>query len=68
MAMARLDTSRAGELRVLAEKLRRHARDMTLHKYVEMMEHAAAELEAEAGALEQTLPAPPPGRRLNIII
>ena len=69
--MGRLDTSRSGELRVLAEKLRRRARDMTLLKYIQMMEHAAAELDAEAAALENEAELDGesrPGRHLNIIV
>ena len=67
--MGRLDTSRAGELRVLAEKLRRRARDMTMLSYIDMMERAAGELDAEAMMLEEDAQIRPrPGRHLNIII
>jgi hypothetical protein len=51
--MGQHDTSRSGELRVLAERLRRRAREMSLPHYIEMMEHAARELDAEARSLEE---------------
>jgi len=66
--MGRHDTSKAGELRVLAEKLRRRAREMKLPNYIEMMERAARELDDEALSLEREQQAPRPGRRLNIIV
>ncbi len=50
--MGRLDTSKAGELRALAERMRRRAREMTLPAYVAMMRRAAQELDAEAAMLE----------------
>jgi hypothetical protein len=65
--MGRLDTSKAGELRVLAEKFRRRANDMSLPSYVEMMRKAADDLEQEAGAIEQETPIPL-GRHLDIRI
>lgn len=69
--MARLDTSRAGELRVLAEKLRRHASEMTLIRYIDMMERAAGELDREAGELEAAAilsQRATAGRHVNILI
>jgi hypothetical protein len=65
--MGRLDTSKAGELRVIAEKLRRRAAEMTLPNYVDLMRRAADDLDAEAHMLERPEP-PQPGRHLNIII
>ncbi len=65
--MGRLDTSKAGELRVLAEKFRRRANDMSLPNYVEMMRKAADDLEEEADALDQEKPIPL-GRHLDIRI
>lgn len=65
--MGRLDTSKAGELRVLAERMRRRAREMTLPHYVAMMRHAAEELDAEAAVLE-TAHLPAPGHRLDITV
>jgi hypothetical protein len=65
--MGRLDTSKAGELRVLAERMRCRAHDMTLPNYVEMMQHAAEELDAEAAMLE-AVPWPTPGHRLDITV
>ena len=65
--MGRLDTSKAGELRVLAEKFRRRASAMTLPNYIALMEHAAEDLEIEAQMLdeEETVPL---GRHLDIRI
>lgn len=65
--MGRLDTSKAGELRVLAEKLRRSAGAMTLVSYIEMMCRAADDLEMEAEMLEEHEPVRP-GRHLDIRI
>lgn len=65
--MGRLDTSKAAELRVLAEKLRRRAGEMTAASYVEMMRHAADDLDAEAMMLDADVPVPP-GRHLNIVV
>jgi|GEM_PF-6136853 len=65
--MGRVDVSKAAELRLLAEKLRRHAREMTIGSYIEMMECAARELEAEARELELDHQ-PKPGQRLNLIV
>ena len=65
--MGRLDTSKAGELRVMAERMRRRAREMTLPNYVAMMKHAAEELDAEAAMLEAEQ-WPKPGHRLDITI
>jgi hypothetical protein len=65
--MAWLDTSKAGELRVLAERMRRRAREMTLPNYVAMMQHAAEELDAEATMLENDK-MPRPGHRLDISV
>ena len=53
---------------MLAEKLRRRARDMTLPHYIEMMERAARELDDEAQSLERENDRPMPGRRLNIVV
>ena len=67
--MGRHDTSRAGELRVLAERLRRRAREMTIVSYVALMERAARELDEEAMMLEdETQSRPRTGRHLNIIV
>lgn len=67
--MGRLDTSRAGELRVLAEKLRRRANEMTLLNYIHMMERAADALDREAHQLEiEAQEIPKPGRHLDIRI
>ncbi len=60
--MGRLDTSKPGELRLTAERLRRRAREMTLPEYAEKMERAAAELDAEALALENNSRVWPDGR------
>ncbi|MBV9419633.1 MAG: hypothetical protein JO348_07660 [Alphaproteobacteria bacterium] len=65
--MGRLDTSKAAELRVLAETLRRRAKDMTLERYIELMRHAAEDLDAEADALEFGRPRQP-GSNLNLVI
>ena len=65
--MGRLDTSKAGELRVIAERMRRRAREMTLPNYIEMMQHAAEELDAEAASLEAQQ-WPTPGHRLDITV
>lgn len=65
--MGRHDTSRAGELRLLAERFRRRAREMTMLGYIEMMQRAARELDAEANSLEEE-PVVRPGRRLDITI
>lgn len=65
--MGRLDTSKAAELRVLAEKFRRRAKEMTLLNYVNLMRKAASDLDAEARALEQDTPIKP-GRHLDIRI
>ncbi|MEI9888485.1 MAG: hypothetical protein WDN08_18690 [Rhizomicrobium sp.] len=65
--MARLDTSRAAELRILAEKFRRRAHEMTLPSYVQLMERTAADLDAEAALLDEDEQARP-GRRLDIRI
>jgi len=65
--MGRLDTSKAGELRMLAEKFRRRAKEMTLLNYVNLMRKAASDLDAEARALERDIPAKP-GRHLDIRI
>ena len=67
LAMGRLDTSKAAELRVLAEKFRRRARDMTLLSYVKLMKQAAFDLEAEATLLEEERQTPP-GRHLDISV
>ncbi len=54
---------------MLAEKLRRRAREMKLPNYIEMMERAARELDDEAMSLEEdTRSHPQPGRHLNIIV
>lgn len=65
--MGRLDTSKAGELRVLAERMRRRAHDMTLPNYIDMMQHAAEELDAEAAMLETEI-MPVLGHRLDITV
>jgi hypothetical protein len=65
--MGRLDTSKAGDLRVLAERMRRRAHEMTLPNYIAMMRHAAEELDAEAAMLEEDR-VPRPGHRLDIIV
>jgi hypothetical protein len=65
--MARLDTSRTGELRGLANKLRRHAQDMTLPSYIDMMQRAAAELDAEADEMEASR-RKRPGGHLDIVV
>ena len=64
--MGRLDTSKAAELRVLAETLRRRAKDMTLERYIELMRHAAEDLDAEADAIE--FGRQRPGNNLNLVI
>jgi hypothetical protein len=68
--MGRLDKSRAGELRVLAEKLRRQAREMSLPAYIDMMERAAAELDEEASILDSERHPHNlrPGRRYDIVV
>ncbi len=66
--MGRHDTSKAGELRVLAERLRRRAREMTMAHYIDMMERAAGELDAEAREIEESARSSRPGQRLNIVI
>ena len=63
--MGRLDTSKAGELRMLAEKFRRRAQDMSLMSYVILMRKAAEDLDDEAFALEREEPIEP-GRHLDI--
>ncbi len=65
--MGRLDTSRAAELRMLAEKFRRRAHEMTLLNYVRLMERAAADLDAEAALLDKAQPIEP-RRHLNISV
>ena len=65
--MGRLDTSKVGELRVLAEKFRRRARDMTLLSYVKLMKQAAFDLDVEAALLDEEQPAPL-GRHLDISV
>ena len=65
--MGRLDTSKAGELRMLAEKFRRRARDMTLLNYMKLMQQAAIDLDAEAAMLEEERTVTP-GRHLDISI
>ena len=65
--MVRPDTSRAGELRGLAERLRRHAQEMTLPNYIDMMQRAAAELEAEAADMEASR-RKRPGGHLDIVV
>ena len=66
--MGRLDTSKSGELRVMAEKLRRSAAQMTLPSYVDLMRKAASELDAEAFALEMEPQTLRPGRHLDISV
>ncbi|MEJ0026676.1 MAG: hypothetical protein WDN01_11665 [Rhizomicrobium sp.] len=67
--MGRHDTSKAGEIRLLAERLRRRAREMKLPNYVEMMERAAQDLDAEARSLEEAgQQRPRLGRHLDIIV
>jgi len=67
--MGRLDTSRVGQLRLLAERLRRRALDMTLPNYIELMERAATELDCEAQQLEAGDPdMGRPGSHLNIVV
>lgn len=65
--MGRLDTSKAAELRLLAEKFRRRAHEMTLPSYVQLMEQAAHDLDAEAAMLDEDEPVRP-GRHLDIRI
>jgi hypothetical protein len=65
--MGRLDTSKSGELRMMAEKLRRRAVEMDLPNYIDMMLRAAEELDAEAAELEHT-PELRLGHRLDITI
>ena len=67
LAMGRLDTSKAAALRMLAEKFRRRARDMTLLGYVKLMQQAAIDLDVEAALLEEDHPIPP-GRHLDISV
>ena len=67
IGMARLDTSKAAELRMLAEKFRRRANDMTLLSYVKLMRQAAVDLDAEAALLDEEQPMPL-GRHLDIRI
>ncbi|HWD26930.1 MAG TPA: hypothetical protein VG387_07180 [Rhizomicrobium sp.] len=52
---------------MLAERMRRRAREMTLPNYVAMMQHAAEELDAEAAVLEAQQ-WPKPGHRLDITV
>ncbi len=65
IGMGRLDTPKAGELRMLAEKFRRRARDMSLSSYIGLMRKAAEDLDAEARSLERQEPIAP-GRHLDI--
>ena len=65
IAMGRLDKSKTAELRMLAEKFRSRARDMTLLSYVRLMQQAAVDLDAEAMLLEEERQTPP-GRHLDI--
>ena len=65
--MGLLDTSKVGELRVLAERMRRRACEMTLPHYIAMMRHAAEELDSEAAMLEADQ-IPKLGRRLDITV
>ena len=66
--MGRLDTSKAGELRMLAEKLRRSADEMSLASYVEKMRRTAADLDAEADTLDEERIIIVPGQLLNITV
>jgi hypothetical protein len=50
--MGRFDTSRAGELRILAEKLRRQAAEMNLPDYIAQMRRAADLIDAEAEKID----------------
>ena len=63
-----MDTSKAGELRALAQKMRRRAGEMTLDSYRRMMRRAADELDAEARNLETQSRPSQLGRRLDITI
>jgi hypothetical protein len=65
--MGRLDTSKPGELRALAEELRRRAREMTLPNYIAMMRRAADELDAEAREIDGDR-RKRPGEQLDITI
>ena len=65
--MGRLDTLKAAELRMLAEKFRRRTRDMTLLSYVKLMQRAAIDLDAEAALLDEGRPIQP-GRHLDISV
>jgi hypothetical protein len=56
IGMVRLDTSKAGQLRVLAEQFRRRAAEMTLLNYIKLMHHTADDLDAEASAIEHSEP------------
>ncbi|HXC53726.1 MAG TPA: hypothetical protein VNU97_00370 [Rhizomicrobium sp.] len=51
---------------MLAEKFRRRAGAMTLKSYIELMQRAAIDLEAEASMLEEDEPSMPTGRHLDI--
>ena len=53
---------------MLAEKLRRRAREMTMAHYIDLMERAAGELDAEALELESERAPQRTGRRLDIIV
>jgi len=64
--MGRLDTSKAGELRMLAEKLRRSADEMTLAGYIDKMRRTAEELDAEADTLDEERIIVVPGQVLDI--
>ena len=53
---------------MLAEKLRRHTKTMTLPNYIRMLRKAADDLDAEARALDERRQPEPPGRHVNIIV
>ena len=52
--MGRLTTWKAYELRKLAALFREQARATQLQKYVELLGHAADDLDAEADVMERT--------------
>jgi hypothetical protein len=53
---------------MLAEKLRRHTKTMTLPNYIRMLRQAADDLDAEARALDADPRPIAPGRQINIIV
>jgi hypothetical protein len=65
--MSDLKSWKAAELRELAESFRNRACETQLPKYIELLQHAAEDLEAEADVLEH-MPPPSPGAHLDIFV